>query len=91
MKKKNIIIITLIILGIVSIFGLSYAYFVSNISTENKDNSNTSISTGSAVEAILEIPSKGDDTKIIPGIKTSKEYIVRGVKEIVILFLQKLL
>ena len=78
MKKKNIIIITLIILGIISIFGLSYAYFVSNISTENKDNSNTSISTGSTVEAILEIPSKGDDTKIIPGYKTSKEYIVRG-------------
>ena len=78
MKKKNIIIITLIILGIVSIFGLSYAYFVSNISTENKDNSNTSISTGSAVEAILEIPNKGDNTKIIPGYKTSKEYIVKG-------------
>ena len=78
MKKKNIIIIILIVLGIISIFGLSYAYFVSNISTENKDNSNTSISTGSAVEAILEIPSKGDDTKIIPGYKTSKEYIVKG-------------
>ena len=42
MQKKNIIILTLIILGIVSVFGLSYAYFVSNISTENKDNSNTS-------------------------------------------------
>ena len=78
MKKKNIIIVMAIVLGIVSILGLSYAYFVSNISTENKDNSNTSISTGSAVEAILEIPSKGHDTKIIPGIKTSKEYIVKG-------------
>lgn len=78
MQKKNIIILTLIILGIVSVFGLSYAYFVSNISTENKGNSNTSISTGSAVEAILEIPNKSDDTKIIPGYKTSKEYILKG-------------
>ena len=77
-KNKSIIIIIVIILGIISIFGLSYAYFVSNITTENNDNSNTGISTGSIVEAILEIPSKGDDTKIIPGIKTSKEYIVRG-------------
>ena len=78
MKKKNIIIIALIILGIISILGLSYAYFVSNISTENKDNSNTSISTGSAVEVILEAPKEVDDTKVIPGIKTSKEYIVKG-------------
>ena len=78
MKKRNIIIITLIILGIVSILGLSYAYFVSNITIENKDNSNTSISTGSAVEVILEAPKKVDNTKVIPGIKTSKEYIVRG-------------
>ena len=76
MKKRNIIIITLIILGIVSILGLSYAYFVSNITIENKDNSNTSISTGSAVEVILEAPKKVDNTKVIPGIKTSKEYIV---------------
>lgn len=78
MKKGNIIIITLIILGIVSILGLSYAYFVSNITIENKDNSNTNISTGSAVEVILEAPKKVDNTKVIPGIKTSKEYIVKG-------------
>ena len=78
MKKRNIIIITLIILGIVSILGLSYAYFVSNITIENKDNSNTSISTGSAVEVILEAPKEVDNTKVIPGLKTSKEYIVRG-------------
>lgn len=78
MKKGNIIIIILIILGIVSILGLSYAYFVSNITIENKDNSNTNISTGSAVEVILETPKKVDNTKVIPGIKTSKEYIVKG-------------
>lgn len=78
MKKGNIIIIILIILGIVSILGLSYAYFVSNITIENKDNSNTNISTGSAVEVILEAPKKVDNTKVIPGIKTSKEYIVKG-------------
>ena len=44
----------------------------------NKDNSNSTITAGSLVEAILEIPDKGDNTNIYPGYKSSKEYIVKG-------------
>ncbi len=78
MKKKKLIIIIPILVVSITLIGLSFGYFIANINTLNKDNSNSSISSGSIVEAILEIPNKSDNTNIYPGYKTSKEYIVKG-------------
>ena len=78
MKKKKLIMIIPILVVSITLIGLSFGYFIANINTVNKDNSNSSISTGGIVEAILEIPNKNNNTNIYPGYKTSKEYIVKG-------------
>ncbi len=84
MMKKNVskkqiafILAAVCLVGLIGL-GVSYSYYLANINTVNKDNSNSSISTGSIVEAILEIPNKDDNTNIYPGYKTSKEYVVKG-------------
>ena len=76
-KKKLIIPITIIWISI-TLIGLSFAYYIANFNIINKDNSNSTITASSLVEAILEIPDKGDNTNIYPGYKSSKEYIVKG-------------
>ena len=76
-KKKLIIPITIIWISI-TLIGLSFAYYIANFNIINKDNSNSTITAGSLVEAILEIPDKSDNTNIYPGYKSSKEYIVKG-------------
>lgn len=62
----------------ITLIGVSFAYYVSNFNILNKENSNSNISTGSVVEAILEIPEKVDNSNIYPGYKSAKEYIVKG-------------
>ena len=76
-RQVAFVLVAICLVGAIGI-GVSYSYYLANINTVNKDNSNSSISTGGVVEAILEIPNKNNNTNIYPGYKTSKEYIVKG-------------
>ena len=79
MNNKNKLIIPITIIGIsITLIGVSFAYYIASFNILNKDNASSTVTAGSTVEAILEIPEKSDNTNVYPGYKSSKQYIVKG-------------
>ena len=81
-SKKQIafILVAICLVGLIGI-GISYSYYLANISTSNEENKNSDISSATITQVVMDMQGKVSSDGAYPGHKVVKEVIVRGIGE----------
>ena len=81
-SKKQIafILVAICLVGLIGI-GISYSYYLANISTSNSENKNSDISSATITQVVMDMQGKVSSDGAYPGHKAVKEVIVRGIGE----------
>ncbi len=79
-SKKQIafILVAVCLVGLIGI-GVSYSYFLANISTSKEENKNSNISTTTITQVVMDMQGKISSDGAYPGHKMVKEVVVRGI------------
>ena len=82
MSKKQVafILVAICLVGLIGI-GISYSYYLANISTSNESNKNSDISSATITKVVMDMQGKVTSDGAYPGHKVVKEVIVRGIGE----------
>ena len=81
-SKKQIafVLVAICLVGLIGI-GVSYSYYLANISTSNEENKNSDISSATITQAVMDMQGKVTSDGAYPGHKMVKEVVVRGIGE----------
>ena len=81
-SKKQIafVLVAICLVGLIGI-GISYSYYLANISTSNESNKNSDISSATITKVVMDMQGKISSDGAYPGHKAVKEVIVRGIGE----------
>ena len=81
-SKKQIafVLVAICLAGLIGI-GVSYSYYLANISTSNEENKNSDISSATITQVVMDMQGKVSSNGAYPGHKMVKEVIVRGIGE----------
>ena len=79
-KQFAFILVAVCLVGLIGI-GISYSYYLANISTSNEDNKNSDISTTTITKVVMDMQGKVSSDGAYPGHKMVKEVVVRGIGE----------
>ena len=82
MSKKGLafILVAVSLVGLIGI-GISYSYYLANISTSNEENKNSNITTSTITKVVMDMQGKVSSNGAYPGHKMVKEVVVRGIGE----------
>ena len=82
MSKKRLafILVAVCLVGLIGI-GISYSYYLANISTSNEENKNSNISSATITNVVMDMQGKVSSNGAYPGHKMVKEVVVRGIGE----------
>ena len=86
MKKKinkrqiAFVLVAVCLVGLIGI-GISYSYYLANISTSNTENKNSDISSATVTKVVMDMQGKVTSEGAYPGHKVVKEVVVRGIGE----------
>ncbi len=80
MSKKRLafILVAVCLVGLIGI-GISYSYYLANISTSNEENKNSNISSATITKVVMDMQGKVSSDGAYPGHKMVKEVVVRGI------------
>ena len=73
-------LVAVCLVGLIGI-GISYSYYLANISTSNTENKNSDISSATITKVVMDMQGKVSSDGAYPGHKVVKEVIVRGIGE----------
>ena len=73
-------LVAVCLVGLIGI-GISYSYYLANISTSNEANKNSDISSATITKVVMDMQGKVTSDGAYPGHKVVKEVIVRGIGE----------
>ena len=79
-KRLAFILVAVCLVGLIGI-GISYSYYLANISTSNTENKNSDISSATITQVVMDMQGKVSSNGAYPGHKTVKEVIVKGIGE----------
>ena len=81
-SKKQIafVLVAICLVGLIGI-GVSYSYYLANISTSNEQSKNSNISSATITKVVMDMQGKVTSDGAYPGHVTVKEVIVRGIGE----------
>ena len=79
-KQFAFILVAVCLVGLIGI-GVSYSYYLANISTSNEENKNSDISTTTITKVVMDMQGKVSSDGAYPGHKMVKEVVVRGIGE----------
>ena len=81
-SKKQIafVLVAICLVGLIGI-GISYSYYLANISTSNEQNKNSDISSATITKVVMDMQGKVTSDGAYPGHKVVKEVVVRGIGE----------
>ena len=81
-SKKQIafVLVAICLVGLIGI-GVSYSYYLANISTSNEENKNSDISSATITQVVMDMQGKVTSDGAYPGHKMVKEVVVRGIGE----------
>ena len=81
-SKKQIafVLVAICLVGLIGI-GVSYSYYLANISTSNEENKNSDISSATITKVVMDMQGKVTSDGTYPGHKMVKEVVVRGIGE----------
>ena len=81
-SKKQIafVLVAICLVGLIGI-GVSYSYYLANISTSNEQNKNSDISSATITQVVMDMQGKVTSDGAYPGHKMVKEVVVRGIGE----------
>ena len=79
-KRLAFILVAVCLVGLIGI-GISYSYYLANISTSNEENKNSDISSATITQVVMDMQGKVSSNGAYPGHKMVKEVIVRGIGE----------
>ena len=79
-KRLAFILVAVCLVGLIGI-GISYSYYLANISTSNEENKNSDISSATITQVVMDMQGKVSSNGAYPGHKMVKEVVVRGIGE----------
>ena len=79
-KRLAFILVAVCLVGLIGI-GISYSYYLANISTSNEENKNSNITTATITKVVMDMQGKVSSDGAYPGHKMVKEVVVRGIGE----------
>ena len=79
-KRLAFILVAVCLVGLIGI-GISYSYYLANISTSNEANKNSNITTTTITKVVMDMQGKVSSDGAYPGHKMVKEVVVRGIGE----------
>ena len=81
-SKKQIafVLVAICLVGLIGI-GISYSYYLANISTSNEQSKNSDISSATITQVVMDMQGKVTSDGAYPGHKMVKEVVVRGIGE----------
>ena len=79
-KRLAFILVAVCLVGLIGI-GISYSYYLANISTSNEENKNSNITTSTITNVVMDMQGKVSSNGAYPGHKMVKEVVVRGIGE----------
>ena len=79
-KQVAFILVAVCLVGLIGI-GISYSYYLANISTSNTENKNSDISSATITQVVMDMQGKVSSDGAYPGHKVVKEVIVKGIGE----------
>ena len=79
-KRLAFILVAVCLVGLIGI-GISYSYYLANISTCNEENKNSNITTTTITNVVMDMQGKVSSNGAYPGHKMVKEVVVRGIGE----------
>ena len=79
-RQVAFILVAICLVGLIGI-GISYSYYLANISTSNEENKNSDISSATITKVVMDMQGKVSSDGAYPGHKVVKEVIVRGIGE----------
>ena len=79
-KQITFALVAVCLVGLIGI-GISYSYYLANISTSNEENKSTDISTLGITSVVMDMQGKITSDGAYPGHKMVKEVVVRGIGE----------
>ena len=79
-KRLAFILVAVCLVGLIGI-GISYSYYLANISTSNEENKNSNITTATITKVVMDMQGKVSSNGAYPGHKMVKEVVVRGIGE----------
>ena len=79
-KRLAFILVAVCLVGLIGI-GISYSYYLANISTSNEENKNSNITTATITNVVMDMQGKVSSNGAYPGHKMVKEVVVRGIGE----------
>ena len=77
-KQVAFILVAVCLVGLIGI-GISYSYYLANISTSNEANKNSDISSATITKVVMDMQGKVTSDGAYPGHKVVKEVVVRGI------------
>ena len=77
-KQITFVLVAICLVGLIGI-GISYSYYLANISTSNEENKSTDISTLGITSVVMDMQGKVSSDGAYPGHKMVKEVVVRGI------------
>ena len=79
-KQTAFVLVAICLVGLIGI-GISYSYYLANISTSNEENKNSDISSATITKVVMDMQGKVFSDGAYPGHVAVKEVIVRGIGE----------
>lgn len=79
-KQVAFILVAICLVGLIGI-GISYSYYLANISTSNEENKNSDISSATITKVVMDMQGKISSDGAYPGHKVVKEVVVKGIGE----------
>ena len=79
-KRLAFILVAVCLVGLIGI-GISYSYYLANISTSNEENKNSNITTATITKVVMDMQGKVSSDGAYAGHKMVKEVVVRGIGE----------
>ena len=79
-KRLALILVAVCLVGLIGI-GISYSYYLANISTSNEENKNSDISSATITKVVMDMQGKVTSDGAYPGHKVVKEVVIRGIGE----------